>query len=267
MRGSVTPAWRMRPLGEAGAVEGAGSFAAERVGRADHGAGRREGAAATAAAARGPGLAEGHVRRQAERAERLGAGHAVDAEAVRGLEAPDRGAGDRAVLAVGGHAERALERGGGRPAGTAAAGAARAERATGDRADHAVDEQAVGTLERPHRAPRLAAEDPVRGDPQRALGGRDGRALAADLQVAGADRARRDRLLRLGDWPAGTISVAAISAVGTAHFFRFARRAAAASRRRRERFSDRSHTSGLPRSRLPGGSAKIAQPSPLIRGS
>ena len=71
----------------------------------------------------------------------------------------------------------------------------------------------------------------------------------------------------LATWPAGTISVAAISAVGTAHFFRFARRAAAASRRRRERFSDRSHTSGLPRSRLPGGSAKIAQPSPLIRGS
>ena len=45
-------------------------------------------------------------------------------------------------------------------------------------------------------------------------------------------------------------------AVGT-----FARRAASLCRRSLERFSDRSHSSQDPRSRRPGGSAKIAQPS------
>ena len=125
----------------------------------------------------------------------------------------------------------------------------------------------MGALERPHRAPRLAAEDAVGRDAQRALGGRDGRAPAADLRSPAPTALVATGSCARATWPAGTISVAAISAVGTAHFFRFARRAAAASRRRRERVSDRSHTSGLPRSRLPGGSAKIAQPSPLIGGS
>ena len=62
-----------------------------------------------------------------ERAERLRPGDAVDDQPARGLEPPHRGAGDRAVLAVGGDAERALERHRDRAGAPAAGRAAAAE--------------------------------------------------------------------------------------------------------------------------------------------
>ena len=175
---------RERPLREPRAVPRVRSHAAERVGRAQLRARRRH---------RGPSPAADRRRRarDAERAERLRADHAVDLEPAPRLEAADRGARDRAVDAVGADAERALHRhrgrGGRRRPARAAAPAA--ERAARDRADDAVDLEPAGGLERAHRAPRLAAEDAVGRDAERALGGRDVGPAAAELEVAAGDRA------------------------------------------------------------------------------
>ena len=92
--------------------------------------------------------------------------------------------------AVGADAERALDRDRGRRGqplvDRAAATAPAAERAARDRADDAVDLEPVRGLERAHRAPRLAPEHAVGGDPQHALD--LGHRRAARCRCAGARR-------------------------------------------------------------------------------
>ena len=136
---------------------------------------------------------------------------------ARGLVAPDRGAGDRAVVAVGRDAERALERHRRRLAPARRAAAARAERTTGHRARsrrRRADRARAGT-----RAPRGASGGRTRrprGSPARA-----GRPRPPGRGCRSSGRRRRPGSSRpvscaRATWPAGTISVAVIRAVGTA---------------------------------------------------
>ncbi len=151
---------------------------------------------------------------------------------------------------------------GGSFAGAAAAPATAAdERAARDRPDDAVDLEPVRGLERAHRAPRLAAEDAVGGDPQRALHGRHVGPAAAELEHAG--RAPGLRALRARRLVGRREHVAVISAAETsARFLRYAGvRRGGRLPAPQERASERSHSSGLPRSRRPGGCERIAQPS------
>ena len=121
-----------------------------------------------------------------ERAQRLRADDAVDLEPVGGLEGAHRPPRLAPEHAVGADAERALDGDRRRGRGHGAAGAPRAapaaERAARDRPDHAVDLEPVRGLERAHRPTRLAPEDPVGGDPERALHVGDGRAATPHAQ-------------------------------------------------------------------------------------
>ena len=122
-------------------------------------------------------------------------------------------------------------------------------------------------LERAHRAARLAAED-RRPRGSRARAGRR-RPPGRGCRAAGRRRrpGRRGGVLRAGDLAsAGTISVAATSAAGTARFF-----AVRAPRGGRLAAAQRARPASAPTARdsrgrgYPGGSAKIAQPSSLIQ--
>ena len=237
-------------------------------------------AAATAAAAPDGGRDRRERRRrdrrragQPERRERLRPGDAVHEQAVLLLEGPHGGARLRAVDAVRrdaqlllqGHRRVRRRGGGGQRARAPAAAAAQPERAGGQRADDAVRHEAVRALVGLDRAARLRAEHAVGGDAEQPLGGGHGRAAAALLEQRHGGRGGRA-------WSSGP--------------GRPGRRAPRASRRPARRRRGRSCPCGgpagrprpprggaasgpasgataraTPRSRTPGGSAKIAQAS------